>query len=83
LLSEVTESIEARLWDALRGIEEGVMLLNEASQHLRKSNPDSRMSMLLEARAKKEEARADAVRAVVLDNVAISEESVPEPTKAG
>jgi two-component system chemotaxis response regulator CheB len=83
LLSEVTESIEARLWDALRGIEEGVMLLNEASQHLRKSKGDTRMAVRLEARAKKEEGRADLVRAVVLDNAAISEESVPEPAARG
>jgi two-component system, chemotaxis family, protein-glutamate methylesterase/glutaminase len=83
LLSEVTESIEARLWDALRGIEEGVMLLNEAARHLRSSKADARMPMLLEARAKKEEARADLVRAVVLDNAAISEESVPTPAKPG
>jgi two-component system chemotaxis response regulator CheB len=75
LLSEVTESVEARLWDALRGIEEGIMLLKDAATHVRTVKGDIAGATALEARVKVEEERANEVRAVVLRNRAVSEES--------
>jgi two-component system chemotaxis response regulator CheB len=73
LMAEVTESVEARLWDALRGIEEGIMLLNDAARHLRDSRHHTRAAAL-EQRMRIEEQRADDVRAAVLNNRALSDD---------
>jgi two-component system chemotaxis response regulator CheB len=38
LLSEVTESVEQRLWQAMRGLEETNLLLNKMGDHLKESS---------------------------------------------
>jgi two-component system chemotaxis response regulator CheB len=64
LLSEMDESIEGSLWNAIRALEERVMLLRQAGEHLRDldaSNADE-----LFERAGETQQRADLVRQAAL-----------------
>jgi two-component system, chemotaxis family, protein-glutamate methylesterase/glutaminase len=60
LLADQAESIEAMLWSAIRGIEEGVSLLNHMAEHLQQGQNELSESFLAQARAAVQ--RADLVR---------------------
>jgi two-component system, chemotaxis family, protein-glutamate methylesterase/glutaminase len=75
LLAEVTESMESRLWEALRAVEEGILLLKEAARHIQDCEGDASTAGELELRVKIEQERADELRATILKNRTVSEES--------
>jgi two-component system, chemotaxis family, protein-glutamate methylesterase/glutaminase len=65
LLSEMEEGIEESLWSAIRALEERVMLMREAAEHLRAAHGNG--DALLQ-RAEEALRRADLVRQAVLDH---------------
>jgi len=64
LLSEITESVEQRLWQAMRGLEETNLLLNKMGDHLKESSQPE-LAQLFFNKAKKVARQAS----VVHDNV--------------
>jgi len=64
LVSEMDEAIEDSLWNAIRALEERVMLMREAAERTRKSNGGDDRAYLADAEATQR--RADLVRQVVL-----------------
>jgi two-component system chemotaxis response regulator CheB len=79
LLASVTETVEATLWSALRSVEESVMLLREAARRVPAGQGETAERVVdprFEAQAREAEARADAIRQVVLRHKALSLESV-------
>ena len=68
LLAEVTQSIEEILWDGIRTIEAGEMLMTHAAKHLRQLNEHEAASLLLH-KAKEAKRRAELVRQAMLSNV--------------
>lgn len=78
LMAEVTESVEHRLWDGIRAIEEGMMLLQEAAAHARSDGrPD--LADLLDLKANQAEQRAHTVRRAVLASETVSEDTELAP----
>ena len=65
LLSEMDEAIEDSLWNAIRALEERVMLIREAAEHLRAEHGDGDD---LFARAAATQQRADLVRQAALQD---------------
>lgn len=63
LLSEMDEAIEDSLWNAIRALEERVMLIRQAAVHLRNVHADGDELM---SRADETQRRADLVRRAVL-----------------
>ncbi len=82
LLAAVTETIESTLWNALRAIEESVMLLREAADRTRADADDlgapaaSGVDPRFEQKAREAEARAELIRQAVLRHQALSLESI-------
>ena len=70
LLSEMDEAIEDSLWNAIRALEERVMLIRQAAEHLRETHDAGDAD--LEARAEETQRRADLVRQAVLTDEATS-----------
>ena len=64
LLSEMDEAIEDSLWNAIRALEERVMLMRQAAEHLRTAHPETNGD--LDRRADDTQRRADLVRQAVL-----------------
>lgn len=63
LLSEMDEAIEDSLWNAIRALEERVMLIRQASEHVRAAHDGGEA---LAARAEETQRRADLVRQALL-----------------
>jgi two-component system chemotaxis response regulator CheB len=78
LLSEMDEAIEDSLWNAIRALEERVMLIRQAAEHLRESH-DERDSALLQ-RAEETQQRADLVRRAVMGEDEATSDVAPEAT---
>ncbi|MBV9880077.1 MAG: chemotaxis protein CheB [Gemmatirosa sp.] len=83
LLASLTETVEATLWNALRAVEESVMLLHEAAARARGADTglgardDARLvGARLEEKAREAETRAEAIRQAVLRHQALSLASV-------
>ena len=83
LLASLTETVEQTLWNALRAVEESVMLLREAAGHrgpdLDASSPSGTARAIdprFEQKAREAEARADMIRRAVLRHQALSLESI-------
>ncbi len=64
LLSEMDEAIEDSLWNAIRALEERVMLMRQAAVHLRAAHPETNGD--LDRRADETQRRADLVRQAAL-----------------
>ena len=65
LLAAITEGIEEALWNAIRALEEGQMLMTAMGEHLRRhTSPDA--DALL-SRANEAKAQSDALRRLVMD----------------
>lgn len=67
LLSAITESIETSLWNAIRALEENIMLLNHLSKHLKDS--DKEISEIYAEEAQKINRRLKKVREAVLEDL--------------
>jgi two-component system chemotaxis response regulator CheB len=76
LLAVTTESVEETLWNALRAVEESVMLLREAAERSRGGNAPGAVDRRFEEKAREAEARAEMIRQAVLRHQALSLESV-------
>ena len=79
LLATVTENIEDSLWNAVRGIDEIVMLLNRMGNYYAERG-EIRSSVLFFKKAHEAQDRADLVRQAVLRNERLSRDSLREQT---
>lgn len=75
LLAAVTENIEDSLYDAIRGIEESMILLNHLGDHFAEFN-QTRLAALYFQKAKEAEGRARVVRTAVFQHEQLSKESL-------
>jgi two-component system chemotaxis response regulator CheB len=70
LLATLTESIEESLWNAIRGIEESIMLLNHLGEHFAEGNTS--LAMLYFQKAREAQERVEAVRRTVMNHEHLS-----------
>ena len=75
LLTTVTESIEDSLWNAVRGIEESIMLLNHMGEHFSESK-QTRLAVLYFQKAREAQQRAQVVRKAIFDHERLSEDKL-------
>ena len=81
LLTAVTEDIEDSLYNAIRGVEESVILLNHLGDHFAELN-QPKLAAVYFKKAQEAEARAQLVRQAVLSHEQLSQESLLQ-TAAG
>jgi two-component system chemotaxis response regulator CheB len=77
LLSSVSESIEQLLWDALRAVDETVMLLDHLGKHLGDAGDPQGAEVFLR-KAEEARRRGLAIRKAAIDNEQIDEEKLAE-----
>jgi len=75
LLTAISEKIEDSLYNAIRGVEESVMLLNHMGDHFAESNYP-KLAALYFQKAQDAEARAQMVRKAVLSHELLSKDSM-------
>src|SRR5919199_5159478 len=80
LLAEVTQSIEAILWDGIRTIEASEMLMIHTAKHLREMNEHEAADLLLQ-KAEDAKRRANLVRQALMSNEILSQDNVNEEVK--
>jgi two-component system chemotaxis response regulator CheB len=79
LLSVMDEKIEDTLWNAVRAIEERVMLTKHAAGHVRENGGGGTESKLLQ-RAEAAQRRADLIRRALMDHAGNGTEAAEKPT---
>jgi two-component system chemotaxis response regulator CheB len=67
LLAEITEGVEDSLWNAIRSVEESVLLLRHVAEHLTGSEEDGHTAEEFLARAQEAERRANLVRQAAMN----------------
>jgi len=77
LLSSVTELVEESLWDAVRGIDETMMMLNEMGDHFADHNQPAVAAKYFQ-KAREASERADIIRTAIFSHEELSEESIRE-----
>ena len=77
LLNSVTEIVEQSLWDAVRGIDETIMMLNEMGDHFADHNQPTVAAKYFQ-KAREASERADIVRSAIFSHEELSEESIRE-----
>lgn len=77
LLSEITEKIDESLWNSIRSIEEGVMLLRQMAQHMHE-HPESGNAEQYLQKALEAQQRADLVRQAMTEHEMLSEAKVEQ-----
>lgn len=75
LLAALTENIEDGLWNAIRGVEESIMLLNHIGDHFAEVN-HTKLAALYFQKAKEAQHRAQLVRRAVLAHELLSKDSL-------
>lgn len=75
LLASLTENIEASLWNAVRGVDESIMLMNHLGDHFAEVN-NGRLAAQFFKKASEAQARNERIRQVVLDHELLSTDSV-------
>jgi two-component system, chemotaxis family, protein-glutamate methylesterase/glutaminase len=75
LLASLTENIEKSLWDAIRGVDESIMLLNHMGDHFAESN-QPKLASIFFRKAKEAEDRNAVVRSVVMAHEQFSADSL-------
>ena len=75
LLASISEKIEDSLYNAIRGIDESIMLLNHIGDHYAEIN-HTRLAALYFQKAKEAQSRADIVRKAVLSNEQLSKDGI-------
>jgi two-component system chemotaxis response regulator CheB len=81
LLAEVTEYVEDSLWNAIRAIEESMMLLNQLGELHEKVRNDPEGARAFYDKARDTKARADLVRRATLAHQNLSEDNVNEANR--
>jgi two-component system chemotaxis response regulator CheB len=71
LLTSITEQIEDTLWNAIRGVEESIMLLNNLGDHYADKNQPKLAAMYFK-KAQEAESRAELVRQTVFSHEQLS-----------
>lgn len=64
LLADIDGAVEDALWNTIRSMQEGTMLMQEMAKHLEDEHPATRVDTLA-ARARELEAQADTLRRMV------------------
>lgn len=80
LLRQVTENIEESFYNAIRGIEESIILLNHLGDHFAENN-QTKLAALFFRKANEAEQRAQTVRKAVLLHEQLSIESLHQQTE--
>ena len=75
LLAAITETIEEGLWNAIRNMQESVMLLNHMGDHFAEIN-QPKLAAAYFRKAKEAEIRASIVRQAVVDHEHLSTEAI-------
>lgn len=81
LLASLAETGEDTLWNALRAVEERVILLAHLSQHARDNNQPERAASL-DAEAKKTQERSDAIRRIAAEFRSMNRDLERDPEEA-
>jgi two-component system chemotaxis response regulator CheB len=71
LLAELNESIEVALWNAMRAMQEGTILMQRMVEHARANHPTTETDKLAE-RAMELERQADAVRSMIANATVVT-----------
>ncbi|MCU1282272.1 MAG: CheB methylesterase [bacterium] len=74
LLAEATGHVEHNLWNAIRGIEESMLLLQHLARHARGDGDRDGDGALLDERARQAQKRADLVREALMSHEILSKE---------
>src|SRR5690606_15497248 len=82
LMTSLTESIEDSLYNAIRGIDESIFLLNHMGDHYAEDNKPKLAAMYFK-KAKEAEQRADQIRMTVKDNEQLSKEKLFDEAEKG
>ncbi|HMG92590.1 MAG TPA: hypothetical protein VK589_21180 [Chryseolinea sp.] len=77
LLSILSDSIEGSIWNAIRGIEEGIFLLNNTGDHYAANN-DPKNAGLYFKKAKEMEIRANYLRRSIRENEQLTKRKIEE-----
>jgi two-component system, chemotaxis family, protein-glutamate methylesterase/glutaminase len=80
LLAEITENVEASLWNSIRAIDESVMLMRHMAEHIREGDAAAADQFL--ARAREAERRSGMVRRAVFTHDNLSVEKVADDATA-
>ena len=80
LLTSVTENIEASLWNAIRGVDESIILLNHMGDHFAEIN-QPRLAAMFFRKAMEARERNDTIRSVVMSHEQVSSDSLRETSK--
>ena len=78
LLASVTESVEQSLWDALRAVDETVMLLDHLGKHFGDAGDKESKAVFLQKAAEARE-RGNVIRRVAFDSELLDEQKLAEP----
>ncbi|MGI4832151.1 MAG: chemotaxis protein CheB [Janthinobacterium lividum] len=82
LLTSITEQIEDTLWDAIRGVEESIMLLNNLGDHYAEKNQPKLAAMYFK-KAQEAESRAEIVRQTVFSHEQLTTSSIRTQAQEG
>jgi two-component system chemotaxis response regulator CheB len=77
LLASITESVEDQMWNAVRTMQETVMLLNHLGDHYAEKN-QPKLAAIYFRKAKEAEARAEIVRRAVREHEMLSNRDIIE-----
>jgi two-component system chemotaxis response regulator CheB len=77
LLAELNENIEAKVWGAVRSIQESVLLMQHMADHLKLSNQADTAEVFLQ-KAREAQQQADYIRQVVINREKVSQEKVKQ-----
>jgi two-component system chemotaxis response regulator CheB len=75
LLTSITEKVEDSLWNAIRGVEESVILLNNLGDHFAEIN-QPKVAALYFKKAQEAESRIKLIRQTVLNHEQLSTDSI-------
>ena len=77
LLATITENIEASMYNAIRGIDESVLLLNHLGDHFAEAN-NTRLAAMYFRKAKEAGERSELIRKAVFDHEQLSKEALAQ-----
>lgn len=77
LLTSITENIEDTLWNAIRGVEESIFLLNNLGDHYAEKN-EPKLAAMYFKKAAEAESRAKILRQAVLSHEQLTTDSISQ-----
>jgi two-component system chemotaxis response regulator CheB len=77
LLSAMTEEVESRLWDAIRGLDETIMMLNNVGDHFAEHD-QPRLAGKYFHKAKDARERSDKIREAIFSHEELTNETIRE-----